>query len=126
MAVNPIDLLTSAEAFKSIAKTEADFRGVVSRFYYATYHGALNFHNNLDKPGISKPQCGVHENLYNQLSKPSIENSDPKFKTSMEIAYYFKKILFNRRLADYQLDKNLTEKNVDIVAEECNSLFSEI
>lgn len=127
MAVNPEDLFDSAIRFrdKKEVGNEADNRSCISRAYYAGYHKATSFHDGLASSGKVKPDCGVHENLLHMLQKPTIPTTDADYARSIEIATYFKKILFNRRLADYQNDQPVSEKNVDMVFSETTLIFEE-
>ena len=123
MAVLPDDLLRSAKDFCGIAKNESDYRGCISRGYYAGFHAAKIFHQSLSSSGKLLGNCGEHENLLHMLNNPTIPETDGNHLTSREIYVYLKKILFNRRLADYQIDQPVNKKKVDIVFAESNLLF---
>jgi uncharacterized protein (UPF0332 family) len=126
MAVTPSELLKSAKSIQSAASNEADYRSGISRYYYAGYHAAKDFHDQLPKPGASKANVGDHENLIHMLNNPAISNETPEFVLSKEISQYLKKALFNRRLADYQLNQAVSEKNISIVENEIFLIFDSI
>ena len=126
MAVSPNDLLQSAEAYSFIAKNEADYRGCISRGYYASFHAAKKFHIGLSSPGNQLANCGEHENLLHMLNHPTVDATNKNFDISKEISLYLKKMLFNRRLADYDIDQPVSKKNVEIVFEESKLLFDSV
>lgn len=124
MAVRPEDILNSVTAWKGIANDEAGYRSCISRYYYAGYHAAIRFHGQLAYPGQSKANVGEHENLINKLFYPNAANSDSDNQLSKEISQYLKKVLFNRRLADYELNKQVTIKNVEISESQILLIFN--
>ncbi|WP_024931089.1 hypothetical protein [Methylophilus sp. OH31] len=124
MPVNPKELQSSAIDIKSKCNaTEADFRGSISRAYYACYHGANEFHGKLTQPGVQKPNCGVHENLQHMLDHPTLPNTDPDYKKSKLVAHFLKGQLFCRRNVDYKLDLTITQRDVDVVFANTNEIF---
>jgi uncharacterized protein (UPF0332 family) len=126
MPVTANDIRQSAINIKAIASEEAAYRACISRYYYAAFHASKDFHGTLARPGNTKANVGDHENLVHMLSNPAIPNTDAKFTVSKEISIYLKKSLFNRRLADYQLNQTVTEKNLNIVETETNLIFDTI
>lgn len=124
MSVTPEELLAAAKNVESIAALEADYRSSISRYYYAGYHASIRFHGKLSSPGHSKANCGEHENLIHKLSNPTVSKSTPEYNLSKEVSQYLKGALFNRRLADYQLDKSVNKKNVEIVESHVSLIFN--
>ncbi len=113
MPTKPSELLEAAKrCFQNKIDQESDRRSCISRAYYAAYHCASNFHSNLKSPGISKDNCGEHWNLIHMLQHPTVDKEDPEYSKSLEVQFYLKKMLYNRRLADYDLDQHVTERNV--------------
>jgi uncharacterized protein (UPF0332 family) len=121
------DLLVAAYDIKNKCNaTEADFRSSISRAYYACYHGAVEFHSNLAKPGITKEKCGVHENLQHMLNHPNVPKTDDNHSKSLLIAHFLKGQLFNRRNVDYDLQMEITDKHVNVVFANTDKIFQNI
>ena len=70
MSVSPRDLLREARNAAERENEETARRQAISTAYYAAYHAAREYHNNLPRPGRSKQGVGEHENLIHQLRNP--------------------------------------------------------
>ena len=127
MSICAQDLLTAADDYKNkCAANEADFRGAISRAYYACYHGANEFQAKIASPGITKANCGVHENTLHMLNHPSVPNTDPDHIKSKLIGQLYKGVLFNRRAVDYDLNATITQNNVNVAFANANKIFQKI
>lgn len=126
MSATPSELHTFANVIRKMLSDEASYRGCISRYYYSAYHAAKEFHDSLSKPGKSQANVGEHMNLIHMLDNPNINTDSPEYLTSKELAIYLKKILFNRRVADYQLDQPITIKNVELVENEVSLIFQSV
>lgn len=126
MPVTPQDMLASAKSISEIAENEADLRSSISRYYYSGYHAAKIFHDQLSKRGLSKANVGDHENLIHMLNNPTLPEADSNHEISKELSQYLKKCLFNRRLADYQIEQPVNTKNLEITKAEVKIIFDAI
>jgi uncharacterized protein (UPF0332 family) len=92
--------------------TEECSRAKISRAYYALYHHALQFHDDLDSEGLlpAKPG-GQHRKLTHQLVNPTSKNSELCFK-SRQIGTYLGLAREKRVNADYHPEKNLGKTEV--------------
>lgn len=113
MPVTPEQLLEYACALPSA--NELDFRASVNRGYYAAYHAARIFHENLESGGFPPTaNVGVHERLYHQLTNPTV--SDAALKTrSKQIGLMGRDLKTRRKNADYELDETVSKEDADYV-----------
>lgn len=113
MSISPSDLLSQAEILFDFANSEADFRNVIGRSYYAVYHTALGFHQSLPSQGNEPPRkVGVHADLAFRLASPTILQSDPRFARSRNVSRHLEWLHDKRISADYRL-------TIDVTKEEC-------
>lgn len=127
MPVTPVELLESAKRFdKCKTDNESDYRSCVSRFYYAAYHSANEFHNSLNKPGIPLNGTGNHASFLNQLLHPNVPNTDKEFQKSLETGQILKGMLYNRHQSDYKIDQTVSIRNVSNAMAQAEILFQTI
>lgn len=115
MSSTPPELLTCATDLLQIASSEAQYRTVCSRAYYAAYHAAYDFHKKLPIPGSVGRANGQHEQLIEQLANPQIPSTHSKYKTSLALGKTMRGLLANRVTADYKI--NATVDRIMAVSE---------
>lgn len=102
---------TLAEQSSSL---EIAHRSAVSRAYYAAFHAAKSFSDNLSVPGEPAPQgMGVHASLYHSLSHPRLPNGDPLSGKSRSIAYMSQNLKRHREVADYDLQAEVVASDAE-------------
>jgi len=121
MATTPRKLFDHAEAMTPSGDVEC--RTTISRGYYAAYHAAHEYHDELDTGGcLPEKKVGVHTTLFHQLKNPTVADPDKKF-TSRKIGimgFDLKKI---REDADYYLDLDICSEQVRYVIESSKRLL---
>jgi hypothetical protein len=102
---------------------ELDFRAAVNRGYYAAYHAARLFHENLESGGCPPTRpVGLHERLYHQLTNPTV--SDAAMKTrSRQIGLMGRDLKTHRTNADYELDETISKEDAAYVIEQAKALI---
>lgn len=109
MPVSGRELLTSVSACHAISKLEADHRGTCSRAYYAVYQEGKEFHASLPSPGRVTPdsQGGMHSDLIDQLSNPTIVKTHSDYSRSMYVGGLMLSLYLKRIRSDYHRDKHV-------------------
>ena len=108
MSITPKDLLSLAKRIVSAGESEVDFRNAMGRAYYAAYHEAKRFHDSLPSPGNAPPsKVGVHAELAFRLQRPTIQQSDPRFRTSQNVGWHMTWLHDKRINADYRLQQSI-------------------
>jgi uncharacterized protein (UPF0332 family) len=112
MSIAPADLLDWATTAAGDGVPEAGCRAAVSRAYYGAYHSCRMWHDKLPEQGhnTGKP-TGVHQQLINQLTKPSDACSDTQKSVSRQLGYGLKDLKGLREIADYELGMSVTTLN---------------
>lgn len=109
MSVSPTNLLQLSKDLLAQAKSEVDFRNAIGRAYYAAFHAAVAFHDSLPTPGELPPKrMGMHMELAYQLSRPTLSQSDPRFKISRTLGNDLNWLHNERIQADYKLNALVT------------------
>ncbi|WP_312488274.1 hypothetical protein [Massilia timonae] len=104
MTCAPGSLLEAAKKIQGSASSESDFRAVVNRAYYASYHRCRTYYAAL--PHLSTLRGnGVHEQLINNLKFPAEKLSSNCQKRNEALAKYLRDLCMARAHADYDLDE---------------------
>ena len=119
MSVATADLLAAAKRIFDNGTTEADWRAVCSRGYYAVYHDIQAFADSLAAAGCpgqipSGTKPGRHHLLYTGLKNPTIPKSDPRNRTSFKLGLMAQSLHSTRIKADYHPEKSIDQA-------ECNT-----
>jgi hypothetical protein len=106
MSVVASDLLAAAQKACIHADCEADWRGVLSRSYYAIYQDGLAFHNSLPVPGSLNPVStgGIHEDLIEFLKNPGVPKASAEYSRSRRVGIIMAALHTSRVKADYKRD----------------------
>lgn len=108
MSVSSSDLLSQAKALLAQASSEVEWRNCIGRAYYAAFHAAKAFHQTLNTPGrLPAKPVGIHAELAHQLTNPTISNTDPRFRASIDVGQHLKALHRMRVRADYDLDSTV-------------------
>ena len=112
MSVNPTDLLNLADRL-SHETHESDWRGSISRAYYASYHFCKSWHNNLPQPGSlgrGGGTGGLHADLIQQMTNPSNSLTNEVWKLSKSKGFMLRDLRNRRTDADYNLQIHCQQK----------------
>ena len=117
MPVSIEELATCAAEYSSNALTEAQIRTCISRAYYAAYHASSAYHQGLASQGHlpANASYGFHEQLVQQLTKPSVGRAGPAFLRSKSIGYMLASLRKVRVRADYELFATLSSAEANQV-----------
>ena len=127
MPVDSQELIASAKLANSTATSEADWRGVCARAYYAIYKDGETFHNALSMPGSLQPgKGGLHINLIQQLQHPTISRDDPLYVKSKVIGHLMNSLHAMRVKADYHRDATVTSQDCANSLAQMESLASQL
>ena len=126
MSVKPEQFITTAEKFFRVASNEADYRCCITRAYYGSYNAAIEYHGTLDRPGMSKANCGEHENLIHKLQHPNIGNTDKNYLISKELGRFLFKMRYQRVRSDYRLNETVTESDAKTTIAEAKIFINTI
>lgn len=106
MSVSPADLINLAKTLNVGGCSETQQRAVVSRSYYAAYHGCYVWHLALPVPGTAGGAVGgTHDILISSLASPMVKGQDAT-KSKMR-AYKLRALKVIRVKADYKLNEDL-------------------
>ncbi|WP_186200671.1 hypothetical protein [Burkholderia gladioli] len=105
MSATPEELMICAEKLLGNADTEADYRAMCSRAYYAAYHATYAFHKALAVPGSVVRASGSHEQLVSQLLNPGVK--DANAPRSRALGKNMLGLLATRIEADYHLQASI-------------------
>lgn len=107
MSVCAMDLLGQAKSLEN-SSSEVELRTGVNRAYYAAYHSANDWHNNLATGGLpGNMGSGVHQRLINCLTNPTVAGATGT--QSKSIGYMLLALKRSRFQADYVLAATVTE-----------------
>lgn len=123
MSVKPRDLLDSARRIFEAQASESDCRAVISRSYYAAYHAARSFHNSLPSPGRLQYAHGLHEQLCECLTLPTIPTTDNRHFQSRRIGIILTDALRDRILADYRIEETVTPNDAQRTLEKSDQIL---
>lgn len=121
MPVTPEQLFEYANSLSN--DSELVCRASVNRSYYAAYHAAKIFHDNLPSGGYPpKNSTGMHETLYHKLKHPTVD--DPELKTkSRQIGYMGIELKTIRKNADYDLNTAISKDEAIYALEQAKALI---
>lgn len=123
MSVRPRDLLDSARRILEAQASESDCRAAISRGYYAAYHAARNFHNSLPSPGRLQYANGLHEQLCERLTLPTIPSTNNRHLQSRRIGTILTDALRDRVLADYRIEETVTPNDAQRTLEKSDKIL---
>lgn len=107
MSVTSADLLATSQQIFDAGASEADWRAVCSRSYYAIYHDGQAFHDSLVQSGCAGQmppgtRHGRHHQLYTALKNPTVPRQDPRHKISFKLGVMMQSLHSARVKADYE------------------------
>lgn len=115
MSIATVDLLRLSEKLQA-EDSEASWRGAISRGYYAAFHHADAWHDELPSKGIPPVKSGGrHHDLANCLIAPTLQSDDPRRGESIKAGYILRDAHKYRVKADYFLDEDITAANASMV-----------
>lgn len=123
MSVRPRELLDSARRIYEAQTSESDCRAAISRAYYAAYHAARVFHASLPTPGRLQYANGLHEQLCEKLTLPTIPSTDSRNLLSRKIGTILTDALRGRVLADYRIEEPVSPEDAKRILEKCNQIL---
>lgn len=123
MSSEPDALLGCAEQIAGLGDSDATCRAVVSRGYYAAYHAAKRFHENLATPGYVMGATGRHQQLLNQLAYPGISDKNKKYKISVALAKTLRPVYAARVDADYFLEITMEKGRTSQILQACRGVI---
>ena len=103
MSVSPRDFLREARAIAEREPGEVQRRTAIGRAYYAAFHGARRFHDELPRPGRSEPGSSEHQKLIHQLRNPDPGLAKEMRLTSFKAGDLLLRLRPLRVRADYEL-----------------------
>lgn len=114
MSSNPNEMLSCALDIAARASSEANFRSVISRGYYAAFTAAYQWHAALPVPGsIGMQARGKHETLVAQLMNPMLKDDEAgRRQVSVAIGKMLNSARMMRNKADYNIDLDITEADM--------------
>lgn len=115
MSIMHEDILNAGWKILGVSNCEADYRSVVGRAYYSTYHFACEFHKKLNAPGREPPDdvYGVHERLIYRLNNPTTNDENQK-ELSKQLGSWLKINKTSRVMADYNLHAIVTKVGAEL------------
>jgi len=127
VSVNSGDLIAVVQQIHATAKSEAEWRCVCARAYYAVYQDALSFHDGLASPGsiASATSNGMHELFHARLKTPTIPKG-PLYTRSMQIGHIVANLHAHRTLADYKRDQDVKKTHADTSAQLATDVLKQI
>lgn len=127
MPVDSQELMASAKLAHATAASEADWRGVCARAYYAIYKDGEAFHNALPMPGsLQHGKGGLHINLIQQLQNPTIGRDDPLYMKSKVVGHLMNSLHAMRVKADYHRDATVTSQDCANSLAQMDTLASQL
>jgi uncharacterized protein (UPF0332 family) len=118
MSISPSNLLQLSKDILTTAKSEVEFRNAIGRAYYAAYHAAAAFHASLPSSGeLPLKRMGMHLELAYQLSRPTIDPADPRFRKSRTLGQDLNWLHGKRLNSDYDLNRSVTLSDATSVVE---------
>lgn len=119
--VDSIEFLNFSKKIISLSPlTEIDYRQVVGRSYYCSYHKVRNKSEELGLP-INAYKGGTHSSLRETLI--DLRPANQKLKG---IAFRLNNFHALRVIADYKLDIVVTEKTANEAIQMCEKIISEL
>ena len=123
----PEDLLAEAHRALGAATGDAGYRSVIGSAYYAAYHAAAIFEENLSaRSNATVQKAGSHEALLVRLERPHRDLAYGPATTSKEIGGMLRQMKAVRELAAYELTETIrvdqaeaTIRNAEEVIKEC-------
>ncbi len=112
MAIKASDLLAHARQLLSFS-TEAAYRDVVSRSYYASFHRCLPLAEGLDGP----TDGGVHRRLSSQLTGSFDRNLQ-------SLGYMLRQLHSSRIEADCPIDRDITGESANVAVALAERIFA--
>lgn len=109
MSISCRDFYTFSDNLAKTCATEAEFRAVASRAYYAAFHHALKFFE--DTYGTALPheeKKGMHERLINHLKNPTCTDIKLRAK-SQNLGEKLLKVKLCRVNADYKIVRTFSK-----------------
>lgn len=123
MAVTSEDILFLAQRQLEGVDCEAGYRNLVGRAYYAAYHKAFGFHENLPSKGRDPDRkTGSHAELRIKLSRPTVGDKDLANK-SRRLARLCRDLHVKRCKADYELDERFNDIDAEQALYQAQDLF---
>lgn len=121
MATTPRQLFDHADAMTS--SNDVECRTTISRGYYAAFHAAREFHEELDTGGCLPPKpTGVHATLFHQLKNPTVGDEEKKI-ISRKLGIMATDLKRYRKDADYELGIDICAEKVKYVIESSKKLL---
>lgn len=124
MSVTAPDLLAFADQLHGQEpSSEALFRAVVGKAYYAAYHDSLQWHGALAAPGSLTPtgSNGTHDQLYQRLCNPNVPSAK---MTSKKRAYALRALHGKRVVADYHLELTVSQVDSSQALADAKTIFA--
>ncbi len=109
------DTLSAAMKVCDIADNESLYRAAISRFYYSAYYKCREFEDSLGENigyDASAKKGGMHWLFITRLSNPNNAVSFDRRVLSIALGKELRKIYDRRLLADYRLDKDVSESDM--------------
>lgn len=104
----PEDFLNQAIKQLASAASDPDYRLVIGRAYYAAYHAALQFEEQLPRRSqVVVQNAGAHETLLQRLERPDGQLDYGLKVISQDIAVQLRMLKPLRELADYELKETI-------------------
>lgn len=105
------------------ADCETKFRNFIGRAYYASYHRAKEFHENLPDQGLHHTeQVGAHRRLSFALENPTVSDRD-LHKKSKQLGYICRDLHAKRVDADYHIDIDIGKKMAEQAIAQAQFIF---
>lgn len=123
MSVKPREILDTARRIHEAQTNESDCRATISRAYYAAYHAARNFHHSLPAPGRLQTAHGLHEQLCERLSLPTIPATDHRHLQSKRVGAILLDTLRDRVLAGYHIGDTVTHADAQRTMDKSNQIL---
>lgn len=119
MPVTYTDFCTDAHnLLHSVPSSESKLRNSVSRAYYGLYHGAMAYADKVNVPPVSDRSGPSHEKLRAFYLSDMSADQTVRMKRR-RVGYLLKVLVANRRKADYDLEKTLTQIDADAHYQRC-------
>ena len=119
MPVTYTDFCTDAHSLLySVPSSESKLRNSVSRAYYGLYHGALIYADKVNVPPVSDRSGPSHDKLRTFYMSDMSVDQTVRMKRR-RVGYLLKVLVANRRKADYELQKVVTQIDADAHYQRC-------